>query len=135
MNTRVYMIAGILILIGGVWNYYRAQGGLTSVKHLQDIPENDFFTGAATNPEVVLIDFRTPDEYKTGRIMNAINIDFLDASFRDKISELDQSKVYYIYCHSGQRSGKAGKEMKSLGFRSVYNLAGGISNWSKPIEK
>lgn len=79
--------------------------------------------------DYVLLDIRTPGEFAEGYIEGAINIDYYEANFRDELAKLDRSKSYIIYCRSGNRSGKSLRIMKSLGFKRVYNILGGISKW------
>ncbi|MCK4562814.1 MAG: rhodanese-like domain-containing protein, partial [Flavobacteriaceae bacterium] len=80
---------------------------------------------------IQLIDVRTPKEYKKGHLKNAVNINYYDNDFLDEMSKLDKSKELYIYCHSGNRSGKAAKKLGEMGFTKVYDLEGGITNWNK----
>jgi thioredoxin 1 len=61
--------------------------------------------------------------------LNAINIDFNSESFATAISKLDKNKTTMIYCLSGGRSGSALSQMKSDGFKEVYNMQGGILKW------
>ena len=76
-----------------------------------------------------LIDVRTPQELDaTGIISGAINIDFLAENFDSKISELDKSKDYIIYCRSGRRSANASSKMVDIGLKAL-NLAGGMNGW------
>jgi rhodanese-related sulfurtransferase len=49
--------------------------------------------------------------------------------FNVKISELDRTKKYLVYCRTGRRSGLAVKVMKGLGFKEVYDVAKGINQW------
>ena len=81
------------------------------------------------NKDFVIIDVRTPSEYTSGHIENAVNIDYSASNFRDEADKLDKNKVYLIYCRSGSRSKKALETMKELGFAEVYNLIGGITSW------
>lgn len=76
----------------------------------------------------VLLDVRTRDEFALGALPKAKNIDFWSNDFASKIAALDKSKTYYLYCRSGNRSGKACSMMTSLGFKA-YNLDGGIGAW------
>ena len=78
---------------------------------------------------VQLIDIRTPAEFQEGHLKNAKNIDFLSSTFKKDISGLDKEKPVYIYCRSGNRSGKSSLIMKSLGFKNVYNLKEGMNGW------
>lgn len=78
-----------------------------------------------------LLDVRTPGEFNAGHIKNADNIDFTGSDFREKVATLDREKPVLIYCHSGNRSGKASLILKELGFKEVYDLQGGFSNWNE----
>ena len=81
------------------------------------------------NQSFVIIDVRTPEEYGDGHIENAVNIDFYSDTFRDDLDKLDKNKTYFIYCLSGNRSGKTMDIMAELGFKEVYNLSVGIKGW------
>ena len=76
--------------------------------------------------DVVVLDVRTPEEFNSGHIPNAINIDIYSDYFRADISALDKSKSYAVYCRSGKRSVDASSEMDLTGFKSTFNLTGGI---------
>ncbi len=77
----------------------------------------------------VLIDVRTPDEFASGHIEGAKNMNLFDASFESEIQKLDKSKTYLLYCRSGNRSGKAMGKMKAAGIPRIYNLNGGVKSW------
>jgi thioredoxin 1 len=78
---------------------------------------------------VLLIDVRTPAEYKKGHIGGAVNIDLNGSDFEDKISDLDKSKPVYVYCLSGARSSRAAGIMRSSGFKNVMEIPGGMMEW------
>ena len=84
------------------------------------------------------MDVRTPDEMKEGHLAEAMNLDFLNESFPEKIEHLNKNKTHLLYCRSGKRTAKAGAMMKAAGFKNVYMLDGGITSWIKeelPVEK
>ena len=86
--------------------------------------------------ESVIIDVRTDDEFTTGYISGAVNIDFyMGNEFISKIEKLDKSKSYFIYCKSGARSGQTCELMKQKDFKKVYNLEGGILGWTGELEE
>ena len=86
--------------------------------------------------ESVIIDVRTDDEFSTGYIEGALNIDFyMGSKFISEIDKLDKSKSYFIYCKSGARSGQTCELMKQKGFKKVYNLEGGILGWTGELEE
>jgi rhodanese-related sulfurtransferase/type 1 glutamine amidotransferase len=85
-----------------------------------------------------VLDVRTADEFKSGHIPGAVNLDVLDDSFEKKVGALDKSKTYLVHCAAGRRSANAADEMKKLGFKSVIDLTPGFNGWKaagKPVEK
>ena len=94
------------------------------------ILDAEVFKAAIENKNVQLLDVRTPREYSTGSIKNAINADFFDRpGFLKKIQELDKEKPVYLYCRSGNRSQKAANIMANMGFTEIYDLKGGYNSW------
>jgi rhodanese-related sulfurtransferase len=81
------------------------------------------------NSNFEIIDVRTPDEYAAGHLENSTLIDFNAANFKTEIDKLDRAKTYFLYCRSGNRSGQAQEIMEGMGFLSVYNMKGGITDW------
>jgi phage shock protein E len=81
------------------------------------------------DPDFVILDVRTPGEFASGHLEGAVNIDYYDEGFKQKIGNLDRGKTYLVYCRSGSRSSRAFALMKSLGFSTVYEMRGGITAW------
>ncbi len=83
------------------------------------------------NPQI--IDIRTPGEYASGHLKNAILINYYDRNFAKNIEKagLDKSRPVFIYCRSGHRSGNAIPVFKKLGFKHIINLAYGINEWKR----
>ena len=71
-----------------------------------------------------LVDVRTLEEYQAGHLKFSKNIDFKSADFQAQIKNLKKRKPVYLYCRSGNRSGKAADSLRSWGFKAVYNLGG-----------
>jgi len=92
--------------------------------------EPKIFAEKITNTDVYLIDVRTPQEYASQHIGNAVNIDINSSDFDAQVSNLDKNKPVYVYCLSGGRSSRAAQKMSELGFTEVYNLSGGITKWN-----
>jgi rhodanese-related sulfurtransferase len=76
-----------------------------------------------------VIDVRTPDEFASGHLAGALNIDVEGADFAGAIASLDKTGTYVLYCRSGHRAGIALDTMKSLGFTNLTN-AGAIADAS-----
>jgi len=85
--------------------------------------------------ESIILDVRTPSEYKEEHIPNSKNIDVKDNVFLEKIKTLNPTDTYFVYCRSGVRSANACSIMTSLGFEKLYNLSGGIMTWKGEIVK
>ncbi len=81
------------------------------------------------NSDFVILDVRTPSEFESGALENAVNIDFYSETFEEEIAKLDRDTQYLIYCRSGGRSSRVLELVKSLGFSKVYEMRGGINNW------
>jgi rhodanese-related sulfurtransferase len=89
-------------------------------------------------PEVQLVDVRTPEEFSNGHLENAINCNIMSDEFEAQVASLDKTKPLLIYCKSGGRSAKAAERLKELGFKNITDLEGGITNWNnenKPTVK
>ncbi len=99
---------------------------------LKDINVNDAYAMIQTrtgDPDFVILDVRTPEEFDTEHIESAVNIDFYSENFRDELDTLDKEKVYLIYCRTDRRTGESLSMMRELGFTEVYNMDGGINSW------
>ncbi|MEY3368852.1 MAG: hypothetical protein RI973_2007 [Bacteroidota bacterium] len=82
-------------------------------------------------PGVVILDVRTPEETADGKVEGAMELNFYDEDFAQKLARLDRKKTYLVYCHAGGRSTEVCQQMQSQGFQRVYNFKGGYSNWRK----
>jgi thioredoxin 1 len=78
---------------------------------------------------VVILDVRTPGEFSSGHLANALNIDWNNESSEAELKKLDPSKEYFVYCLSGGRSASAAEYLRANGFKKVYELNGGIMKW------
>lgn len=80
--------------------------------------------------DAVLLDVRTTEEYDSGHLDGALNINWYDADFGEQLIALDRSKTVYVYCKAGGRSAKAAALMREMGFKHVVNLEGGYDAFS-----
>lgn len=93
-------------------------------KSKMDIDAEEFQEKRTENPGVV-IDVRTNDEYQDGHLAIADHqYDFTNGDFEAQLDDLNKDKTYYLYCRTGNRSGKAARLMKNSGFKSGYNIGG-----------
>lgn len=77
----------------------------------------------------VIIDVRSPQEYREGHIDGAISIPEYDIKKEAEKRIINKNKDIVVYCSSGGRSKKAQKQLKKLGYNQVYNLYNGLTNY------
>ena len=81
----------------------------------------------------VLLDVRTPAEYRSGHIPGSKNIPLQTI---DKVSAVAENKdtALYVYCQSGARSRQAAGVLKQMGYTNVNNI-GGIAAYAGKVER
>lgn len=84
------------------------------------------------NPDIIILDVRTKEEFDEGHIQGSILIP--DYEIEEKAAEIltDPSAAILVYCRSGRRSKEAAKTLTSLGYRNIYDF-GGIIDWPYEI--
>ena len=80
----------------------------------------------------VLLDVRSPQEYREGHIPGSQNVPLQQL---DNVEEVTENKdtVLYVYCRSGARSRQAVSLLKHMGYTNVHNI-GGIAAYSGKVE-
>ena len=109
-------------------------------KEIKTIDSKAFAEKMAATPNPQILDVRTPEEFTSDHIDNAKNINWLGTTFVSDVEKLDKSQPVFVYCKSGGRSQKAAEKLNELGFKTIYQLDGGILKWdaagySKPSDK
>jgi rhodanese-related sulfurtransferase len=98
----------------------------------------DEFEAAIAQPNVTVVDVRTPQEYAEGHIGGAVNIDWKAGHFAEEAAEqLSKDKTIAVYCIHARRSKFAAEELVKLHYK-VIELQDGLEAWinaGKPIEK
>ena len=84
--------------------------------------------------EPLVIDVRSLEEVKTGIIQDAIHIEWTQIDKEITKIDLTKDQPIYLYCRSGNRSGKATVILEKIGFTNVIN-AGGIKEAAKKLDK
>ena len=81
--------------------------------------------------EYTLLDVRTPDEFSSGFIKKAKNLDFYSETFQNDLLSIDKSLPVVLYCRTNNRSTKTANILKQNGFKEISVLEGGITDWVK----
>lgn len=103
---------------------------ITTITNLNAIQGFELIDENKNNPDFIIIDVRTPEEFNSGYIENSVNIDYNAANFKDEVDKLDKNKTYALYCGSGRRAAASSEIMDELGFQHIYNF-GGVKQWTE----
>lgn len=81
------------------------------------------------NLDTILLDVRTPGEYRQGHLANSrlIPLDQLEKLAASLLPDLKAPMI--VYCHSGRRSSYASRMLREMGYTKVTNMTGGIAAW------
>jgi sulfur-carrier protein adenylyltransferase/sulfurtransferase len=82
--------------------------------------------------DIVILDVRNPEEAQISRIEGSILIPL--GELPERVAELSTADQVVVHCRMGGRSAKAVEFLRSVGFRKVKNLAGGINAWAEDVD-
>jgi rhodanese-related sulfurtransferase len=82
-----------------------------------------------TREDFVLLDVRTPEEYKRGKLTGSINVGVNEVGQKVQSIIPDHSKKIFVYCLSGARSTVAVEIMRKLGYTNTFNMSHGLLAW------
>jgi rhodanese-related sulfurtransferase len=81
---------------------------------------------------LLLLDVRQDWETQICRLPNAVHIPIEE--LEQRVDELDPQDQIVVYCHQGVRSAAVAEYLRSVGFRDVKNLSGGLDLWARTID-
>ena len=84
--------------------------------------------------EVFILDVRTPEEYAAGHIKGSTLLavqDIPEQELGEKLKDIPKDRKILVYCRTGQRSARASKILIENGLKDVYNMQGGITDWTR----
>ena len=96
------------------------------------------FSKLLSSEKGILLDVRTPGEWKKGHIKDALHLDIFRDDFEIELTKLDTNITVYVYCAAGGRSSEAAEMMLKKGFSKVVDMDGGLMRWKNeglPIEQ
>ena len=103
--------------------------GCTAQQQKFESLDAEAFEQVISDTSVVRLDVRSVDEYASGHIAKAINIDVMKDDFKTRATSLlPKDKTIALYCRSGRRSKKAAGILVENGYK-VVELNSGISGW------
>jgi phage shock protein E len=132
MNQRIPILL-LCALLGGIC------APLPATEPAPTISQQELLTRLERkDPDVVVLDVRTPAEYAAGHVPGARNVphDQLTAKLGELSSLKDKHVV--LYCRSGRRTALAEKTLRDAGFTRLLHLQGDYLAWeaeSQPVER
>jgi phage shock protein E len=118
------------------WNWILIIGGVMAAVFL--LKRMSFISPEAARQHLqqgaLVIDVRSPGEFNSGHLPNAINIplDGIETVLPRRVK--DKNQMLLLHCLSGMRSGMAKQKLKSLGYANVFNL-GSLARARKIVGK
>ena len=113
------MLLILLLTVSCTFNFSERKFSTVSVTEFADY---------IANPDVQLVDVRTPEEYAAGHIPGSVNIDVRNGH-EELAATLDPERPVALYCRSGRRSETAGWVLEKCFFKNVVDLKGGYNAW------
>ncbi len=118
----------LLVLLGSLALINCKEGNAQEIKTVELISVADMEEALKVD-DVQLIDVRTVREFSKGHLENAKNIVYQGANWDEQVASLDKDKPVYVYCAKGGRSAKCAALLEEAGFKKVFDLEGGITQW------
>ncbi len=87
-------------------------------------------------PELYILDAREQSEYNVSHLPKSLCVGYDDFN-KNSVAHIPKDAIVVLYCSIGYRSEKIGEKLKKLGYQRVYNLYGGLFEWSNqqlPLE-
>ena len=80
---------------------------------------------------LIIVDVRTPAEFREGHLPGAVNIDYFGGPFEAQIAHLPKDAPVLLYCRTGKRSSSAHESMKKAGIGNILHMNEGILIWQQ----
>ena len=78
---------------------------------------------------LVVLDVRTPAEFRAGHLPGAVNMDYFGGPFEAQIQTLPKNAPVLLYCRTGNRSEAAQETLRTVGVRHILHMKDGIVGW------
>ena len=126
MDWRLLIIAIILGIILGLFIMMRRE----SQKDVVNLSEKEFVENMRKGQ---LVDLRKKEEFDQGHINGARNIPFVMLTRNP--GKLRRDLPIYLYCEKGKVCKRAALVLYGKGYENIYQLEGGLTNWTGPLKK
>jgi rhodanese-related sulfurtransferase len=94
---------------------------------ITNVTANEVYKMISSNKDYFILDVRSKEEFDSGHIDGAYLIPV--SELENRLAELPQNKPIIVYCRSGNRSTSAANILLEKGFKEIFNMTGGITEW------
>lgn len=98
----------------------------------EQITQEDAKKMMDSEKDFIILDVRTPEEFASGHIKDAVNIPNETIFDKESTELTDKSQLILLYCRSGRRSKEAAKKLAKIGYTNIKEF-GGIIDWKWDI--
>lgn len=121
---KITFVVFILLLVVGCSSSKQSKG--------ETLTSEEAYALVQANADILIVDVRTPEEFKEGHIANSINIP-LDQLKEVAIKQLtDKKQKIFVVCRSGNRSSQAQDVLESMGYTNIIDV-GSVFTWPKEL--
>lgn len=124
-NNLLVLLISVLISLQGCDYFFPPLKG-------EQIPPEEAYSYLKKHkddPDVVLIDLRTKEEYEISHIDGAINMDFSLTTFPDEVEKLNKGKRYFVYSSNDRNSLLTLELMRENRIEKRHLISGGFNEW------
>jgi rhodanese-related sulfurtransferase len=100
---------------------------------MTDITVEELARWRASGKDFLLLDVREPFEVQTAALPGALHIPMREIPAR--LNEINRNAEIAVMCHLGGRSERVAQFLSMQGFANVHNVAGGIDEYAKRVDK
>ena len=109
----------------------------TSAQETQKLASlEEFSTKLSQQENPQIIDARSAEEFALNHLPRAVNFNLQSTNYAALVKILDPAKPVFVYSIQNGRSSALAGDLRSRGFREVYDLEKGLGNWvggGKPL--
>jgi phage shock protein E len=131
MRTAVFLkLFGVLLLLGAL---AVPPGFAGETKNISSTQARALI---AKDKKVLLLDVRTPEEYRQAHLHGAVLIPL--GELEKRVQEVPRDRPLLVYCAVGARSVSAAGLLSARGYREIYQMSDGLVGWYKngfPVER
>lgn len=122
-----FIIAALIVLL--FFNIFLAGCKTQESKpaSITNVTADEVYKMLSLSKDYFILDVRSKEEFDSGHIEGAYLIPV--SELENRLQELPQDKPVIVYCRSGNRSTSAANILLEKGFKEIFNMTGGITEW------